>query len=140
MPRDRSGPDREDTPMASLAGLKQEVQTLIRLGVEFTTVRTRWMLGLKRRRVRLRDQGTLLPKRGFLPQMSQTAATAHTPKGCREGSSAARIAPSSARSVMRATWEGYPMGRNEANSATTCRGYDPSAGRTTLTQHRQSRG
>src|SRR3954470_21349151 len=53
----------------------QPVQTLSRLGVPFTVARTRWMLGSKRRLVILRDHGRLLPKPGFLAQMSQTAAT-----------------------------------------------------------------
>jgi hypothetical protein len=48
------------------------------LGVPFTVARTRWMLGLKRRLVILRDQGRLFPKPGFLAQMSQTAATVHS--------------------------------------------------------------
>jgi hypothetical protein len=34
---------------------------------------------LKRRFVRLRDHGTLLPKPGLLAQMSQTAATVDAP-------------------------------------------------------------
>lgn len=51
----------------------------MRFGVPFSVVaRTRWMLGLKRRFVILRDQGRLLPKPGFLAQMSQTAATVHS--------------------------------------------------------------
>jgi hypothetical protein len=54
------------------------VQTLRRFGVPFTVARTRWMLGLKRRFVILRDHGRLLPKPGFLAQMSQTAATVHS--------------------------------------------------------------
>ena len=54
------------------------MQTLRRLGVPFTVARTRWMLGLKRRFVILRDQGRLFPKPGFLAQMSQTAATVHS--------------------------------------------------------------
>ena len=40
-----------------------------------TFARTRWMFGLKRRFVILRDHGRLLPKPGFFAQMSQTAAT-----------------------------------------------------------------
>ena len=54
------------------------MQTFMRLGVPLTVARTRWMLGLKRRLVILRDQGRLLPKPGFLAQMSQTAATVHS--------------------------------------------------------------
>ena len=51
---------------------------LTRLGVPLMVARTRWMLGLKRRFVILRDQGRLFPKPGFLAQMSQTAATVHS--------------------------------------------------------------
>ena len=51
---------------------------LTRLGVPLMVARTRWMLGLKRRLVILRDQGRLFPKPGFLAQMSQTAATVHS--------------------------------------------------------------
>src|SRR3954454_17252160 len=56
----------------------QPVQTLSRFGVPFTVARTRWMLGSKRRLVILRDHGRLLPKPGFLAQMSQTAATVNS--------------------------------------------------------------
>src|SRR5918999_4442817 len=59
----------------TLPALRQPVQTLRRFGVPFTVARTRWMLGLKRRLVILRDHGRLLPKAGFFAQMSQTAAT-----------------------------------------------------------------
>src|SRR5262245_57161920 len=52
----------------------QPVQTWIRLGVPLMVARTRWMLGSKRRLVIFRDHGRLLPKPGFLWQMSQTAA------------------------------------------------------------------
>src|SRR3954452_4803215 len=52
----------------------QPVQTWSRLGVPLTVARTRWMLGSKRRLVIFRDHGRLLPKPGFLWQMSQTAA------------------------------------------------------------------
>ena len=54
------------------------MQTFIRFGVPLTTARTRWMLGSKRRFVILRDHGRLLPKPGFLAQMSQTAATVNS--------------------------------------------------------------
>ena len=53
------------------------MHTFMRRGA-FTVARTRWMLGLKRRFVILRDQGRLLPKPGFLAQMSQTAATVNS--------------------------------------------------------------
>ena len=59
----------------TLPAFKQPVQTLSRFGVPLTVARTRWMLGSNRRLVILRDQGRLLPKPGFLAQMSQTAAT-----------------------------------------------------------------
>ena len=62
----------------TLPALRQPVQTLTRLGVPLMVARTRWMLGLKRRFVILRDQGRLFPKPGFLAQMSQTAATVHS--------------------------------------------------------------
>ena len=57
---------------------------LTRWGVPLMVARTRWMLGLKRRFVILRDQGRLFPKPGFLAQMSQTAATVHSDpfEGC----------------------------------------------------------
>ena len=48
----------------TLPALRQPVQTLRRLGVPLTVARTRWMLGLKRRLVILRDHGRLLPKPG----------------------------------------------------------------------------
>lgn len=54
------------------------MQTLTRFGAPLTVARTRWMFGLKRRFVILRDHGRLLPKPGFLAQMSQTAATVHS--------------------------------------------------------------
>ena len=62
----------------TLPALRQPVQTLRRLGVPLTVARTRWMLGLKRRFVILRDQVRLFPKPVFLAQMSQTAATVHS--------------------------------------------------------------
>src|SRR6187402_824962 len=62
----------------TLPALRQPVHTLRRLGVPLTVARTRWMFGLKRRFVILRDHGRLWPKPGFLAQMSQTAATVHS--------------------------------------------------------------
>ena len=70
---------RSAAQRVTLPALRHEVHTLRRLGVLFTTARTRWMFGLKRRFVRLRDHGTLLPKPGVLAQMSQTAATVDAP-------------------------------------------------------------
>ena len=63
----------------TLPAFRQDVHTFNRFGVAPTMARTRWMLGLKRRFVRLRDHGTLLPKPGPLAQMSQTAATVELP-------------------------------------------------------------
>ena len=62
----------------TLPALRQPVQTLTRFGAPFTVARTRWMFGLKRRLVILRDHGRLLPKPGFFAQMSQTAATGNS--------------------------------------------------------------
>src|SRR5690625_2452388 len=53
----------------------QEVQTLSRFGVPPTTVRTDWMFGFQRRRVRRCECEIELPKPGPLPQTSQLAAT-----------------------------------------------------------------
>ena len=69
---------RADGQRVTLPALRQPVHTLRRLGVPFTVARTRWMLGSKRRFVILRDHGRLLPKPGFLAQMSQTAATVNS--------------------------------------------------------------
>lgn len=55
--------------------LRQEVQTLRRLGAPSTTARTRWMLGFQRRLVRRCECETEYPQTGPLPQMSQVAAT-----------------------------------------------------------------
>src|SRR5215213_1805224 len=72
------GPSGVSDQRETLPALRQPVHTFMRCGVPFTVARTRWMLGLKRRFVILRDQGRLLPKPGFLAQMSQTAATVHS--------------------------------------------------------------
>jgi hypothetical protein len=69
---------RERDQRVTLPALMQPVHTLRRFGDPLTVARTRWMLGLKRRLVILRDHGRLLPKPGFLAQMSQTAATAYS--------------------------------------------------------------
>ena len=68
----------------TLPAFRHEVQTFSRFGVPLTTVRTRWMFGLKRRLVRRWLWETLLPKPGLLAQMSQTAATG-TPECVGEG-------------------------------------------------------
>src|SRR5580692_11692494 len=52
----------------------QDVHTLSRLGVPDRTVRTVWMFGFQRRRVRRCECETLLPKPGPLPHTSQTEA------------------------------------------------------------------
>ena len=55
------------------------MHTLSRFGVPDTiALRTVWMFGLKRRRVRRCENETLLPKPGPLPHMSQTEATGHS--------------------------------------------------------------
>src|SRR4051794_27957181 len=59
----------------TLPAFRQPVHTLRRVRVLLTVARTRWMLGSKRRLVIFFDHGRLLPKPGFLAQMSQTAAT-----------------------------------------------------------------
>src|SRR4051812_34779189 len=58
--------------------MRHPVQTFTRFGDPLTVARTRWMFGLKRRFVILRDHGRLLPKPGPLAQMSQTAATVNS--------------------------------------------------------------
>src|SRR5699024_8997035 len=52
-----------------------EVQAFTRLGVPPTRVRTVWMLGFQRRRVRRAETETLVPQPGAMPQTSQTEAT-----------------------------------------------------------------
>src|SRR5688572_21800691 len=52
----------------------QPVQAWTRLGAPLTRARTRWMFGFQRRLVRRWEWLTAMPKPGFLPQMSQTAA------------------------------------------------------------------
>src|SRR5689334_8475967 len=89
----------------TLPALRHEVHTWSRFGVPFTTARTRWMLGSKRRRVAFLDHGRLLPKDGFLAQMSQTAATV-------------LLLEVDVRGVarLRATWKDYPRHRNSPKS------------------------
>ena len=64
---------------ATLPAFKHEVQTFSRFDVPPMTVRTVWMLGLKRRFVRRWEWETLLPNPGPLPQISQTADTGTLP-------------------------------------------------------------
>jgi hypothetical protein len=54
----------------------QLTQAFTRFGEPFTTARTRWMFGSQRRFVRRWEWETCMPKNGFFPQMSQTAAIA----------------------------------------------------------------
>ena len=68
----RGGRGRQRT---TLPALMHEVHTLSRFGVPATTVRTVWMLGFQRRRVRRCECEILLPNPGCLPQTSQTEAT-----------------------------------------------------------------
>jgi hypothetical protein len=58
-----------------LSALMQLVQAFTRFGVPFTSARTRWMFGSQRRLFLLCENVTALPKNGFFPQMSHTAAT-----------------------------------------------------------------
>lgn len=60
--------------MTTLPDLMQPVQAWTRFGAPFTRARTRWMFGFQRRFVRRCEWLTAMPKPGFLPQMSQTAA------------------------------------------------------------------
>ena len=57
----------------------QDVQTLMRFGEPPTSARTRWMFGSQRRLVRRWECETFIPKFGFLPQTSQTAAMTSYP-------------------------------------------------------------
>jgi len=56
--------------------LRQLVQTCRRFGVPFTMARTRCTLGSHRLGERRCEWETCMPKNGFFPQMSQTAAMA----------------------------------------------------------------
>ena len=60
----------------TLPALMHDVQAFTRRGVPSTSARTRWMFGFHRRLFRLCENVTALPKNGFFPQMSQTAAIA----------------------------------------------------------------
>ncbi len=60
--------------LVTLPALMQRVQTFMRLVVEPTCTRMRWMFGFQRRLVRRWEWLRLMPKIGFLSQTSQTAA------------------------------------------------------------------
>ena len=60
----------------TLPAFRQLVQTCSRFGVPFTTARTRCTFGFHRRLDRRWEWETCMPKNGFFPQMSQTAAMA----------------------------------------------------------------
>jgi hypothetical protein len=65
-----------DQARETLPALMHEVQAFTFLVVPPpAATRTDWMLGFQRRRVAFLDHGRLLPKPGFLSQMSQTLAT-----------------------------------------------------------------
>src|SRR5699024_1236581 len=68
-------PAAQEAWRTTLPALMHEVQAFTRLGVPPTRVRTVWMLGFQRRRVRRCEWETLLPNPGPLPQTSQTEAT-----------------------------------------------------------------
>lgn len=57
-----------------LPALMHDVQAFTRRGVPSTRARTRWMFGSQRRLLRLWEKVTALPKNGFFPQTSHTAA------------------------------------------------------------------
>ena len=59
-----------------LSALMQDVHTYTRVGVPFTSARTRCTFGFQRRFVRRWEWDTDLPKNGFFPQISQLAAMA----------------------------------------------------------------
>ena len=58
----------------TLPALMHDVQTCRRRGVPSTSARTFWMFGFQRRLFRLCENVTALPKNGFFPQTSHTAA------------------------------------------------------------------
>ena len=58
----------------TLPALMHDVQTCRRRGVPSTRARTFWMFGSQRRLFRLWEKVTALPKNGFFPQTSHTAA------------------------------------------------------------------
>ena len=57
-----------------LPAFMHDVHTFTRRGVPSTSARTRWMFGFQRRLFRLCENVTALPKNGFFPQISHTAA------------------------------------------------------------------
>ena len=63
----------------TLPARMHDVQTLMRFGVPAMSARTRWMFGSQRRLVRRWECETFIPKFGFLPQTSQTAAMTSYP-------------------------------------------------------------
>ena len=58
----------------TLPALMHDVQTCSRRGVPSTRARTFWMFGFHRRLLRLWENVTALPKNGFFPHTSHTAA------------------------------------------------------------------
>ena len=60
----------------TLPALMQLVQAFTRRGAPSTSARTRWMFGFHRFGERRCEWETCMPKNGFFPQMSQTAAMA----------------------------------------------------------------
>ena len=60
----------------TLPALMQLVQAFTRFGAPFTSARTRWMFGSQRFGDRRCEWEICMPKNGFFPQMSQTAAMA----------------------------------------------------------------
>jgi hypothetical protein len=59
--------------LTTLPERMHEVQAWMRLGVPFTSARTRWTFGSQRRLVRRWEWLMFMPNDGFLPQMSHTA-------------------------------------------------------------------
>lgn len=70
----QEAPARRAAGLVTLPDLMHPVHALTRRGVPSTMARIRWMLGFQRRLVRLCEWLTLMPKPGFLPQMSHTDA------------------------------------------------------------------
>lgn len=73
----------------------QRVHTFIRFAEPLTSARTRWMLGFQRRGERRCECETCMPKLGFRPQTSHTAAIAGAmlPAGPKGGNASARMSP-----------------------------------------------
>ena len=71
--------------MVILPARMQDVHTCIRLGLPFTSARTRWMLGFQRRLVRRWEWLMFMPNEGRFPQTSQTAAMTRTLQQDRSG-------------------------------------------------------